>query len=80
MPVSVTMKVQPVVGIRGVERHVGAAGLHDAEDGRDQVGRPLAGQADQVAWVRTGRQQPLGHLIGGGRQFGIADRAAVERW
>ena len=68
---------QPVVGVRGVERHVGAAGLHDAEDGGDQFGRPLPGQADQIAGARPGREQSRGHPIGVGRQFRVADRATV---
>jgi hypothetical protein len=35
------MKGEPLVGVRRIEGHVGAAGLEDAEDGDDDAGRAL---------------------------------------
>ena len=47
---------QPVGRVGGIERHVGAAGLEDAEQTDDHLQAALDAQADQVAG--PGRQRP----------------------
>ncbi len=55
---------QAFPGIRRIERHVGAAGLEDAEQHDDHVGRSLQTHADQHLGSHAERLQEVSHSVG----------------
>ncbi len=73
-------------GRLGVQRQVGAAGLEDAEQGRDEVERPLPHHGDARLRRQSPAQQPRGDAAGAGRQLSVRpllvamdDRDGVRR-
>ena len=60
-----------------VERHVGAAGLHDGQDGDHEVGRAFNQDADAVLDPHAERHQPVGQRVGPLVQLGVGVLDAV---
>ncbi len=70
---------QPGARIGRVQRHVGAAGLQDAQQRDNQVERTLQAHADQGFRGDADAAQMAGQLIGAPIQFGVAEFLPVER-
>ena len=69
---------QAVGGEVGVERHVGGAGLEDAQQAHQHVQRTLDAQADQHVRSHAQGLQMLGELVGAGVQLAVGEPAALE--
>ncbi len=63
---------QPLGRVVGVERHVGGAGLEDAEDADGEVEAALDAQRDQAVGPHAEAAQVVGELVGARVERGIA--------
>jgi hypothetical protein len=64
---------QPVGGVGRVERHVGAAGLQDAQHALDHGGAALDAQPHAVAAAHAQRAQVTRQALRAGEQLGVRD-------
>ncbi len=61
----------------GVEGQPGGAGLGDAQLAHQQLDAARQPQADGVARAHASLDQPVGHAVGGGVEFGVAQVLAA---
>ncbi|MCY1498421.1 hypothetical protein D9M68_324050 [compost metagenome] len=65
-------EAEAVGGIGRVQRQVGAAGLEDADDGRQRLGRTLGIHADRLVAADALAAQCVGDPVGAALQFRVA--------
>ena len=66
---------EPLLGIGGIEGHVGRTGLEDGEHADDEVDVAGAAQADAGFGPRAGLAQRRGERIGASVEIGVGQRA-----
>ena len=68
---------QPLLGIGRVERHVGAAGLQDPEDGREHLQAAIKAETDARPRLHPQGGQPARQAVGPPVELAVAQRLAV---
>ena len=68
----------PLPRILGVERHVGATGLQDAQEAHHQVERAFDGQAHEDLGADTQAAEVTGQPVGAGVEVGVGQPLAFE--
>ena len=68
---------QPLRRVVRIERQVGAAGLEDAHEADDHLGRALDAEPDHSLGSDAKRAQMMRQTVGVGVEFGVAQRALL---
>ena len=72
------MKARRSVRVGGVERQIGAAGLENAEQADDHLGRALDAQTDNHFGTDAACPQMMRQLVGAGVEIRIGQRCVFE--